>query len=177
MNENERKVMFSEVYELLDIIGENFTDELSLGTGSNVDFQKVKNCYLQMIDYIITDETENNSLKTWLDNSDFWVAPASTKFHGNFKGGLSLHTLMVIKQSLIFTRPLLENFYQSPNATKFEVTTKDVFLASLCHDFCKTNFYGVEYRNAKDINGNWIRQPFISLKMITEIWGTEINLF
>ena len=43
MNENERKVMFSEVYELLDIIGENFTDELSLGAGSNVDFQKVKN--------------------------------------------------------------------------------------------------------------------------------------
>lgn len=164
MNENERKVMFSEVYELLDIIGENFTDELSLGTGSNVDFQKVKNCYLQMIDYIITDETENNSLKTWLDNSDFLVAPASTKFHGNFKGGLSLHTLMVIKQSLIFTRPLLENFYQSPNATKFEVTTKDVFLASLCHDFCKTNFYGVEYRNAKDINGNWIRQPFYKSK-------------
>ena len=164
MNENERKVMFSEVYELLDIIGENFTDELSLGTGSNVDFQKVKNCYLQMIDYIITDETENNSLKTWLDNSDFWVAPASTKFHGNFKGGLSLHTLMVIKQSLIFTRPLLENFYQSPNATKFEITTKDVFLASLCHDFCKTNFYGVEYRNAKDINGNWIRQPFYKSK-------------
>ena len=126
MNENERKVMFSEVYELLDIIGENFTDELSLGTGSNVDFQKVKNCYLQMIDSIITDETENNSLKTWLDNSDFWIAPASTKFHGNFKGGLSLHTLMVIKQSLIFTRPLLENFYQSPNASKFQITTKDI---------------------------------------------------
>ena len=31
-------------------------------------------------------------------------------------------------------------------------------------DFCKTGFYGVEYRNTKDITGNWIKQPFYKTK-------------
>lgn len=160
MNENEKKIMYSEIYELLDIIGENIPFEFNSATEP----EKIKSCYNQMFDFIFTEEAENQSLKTWLENSDFWTAPASTKFHGNFKGGLSIHTLMVIKQSLIFARPLLENFYASPNASKFVVTAKDIFVSALCHDFCKTNFYSIEYRNIKDINGNWIKQPFYKTK-------------
>lgn len=160
MNENEKKIMYSELYELLDIIGENIPFEFNSAT----DLEKIKSCYNQMFDFIFTEEAENQSLKTWLENSDFWTAPASAKFHGNFKGGLSVHTLMVIKQSLIFARPLLENFYASPNALKFVVTAKDIFVSALCHDFCKTNFYSIEYRNIKDINGNWIKQPFYKIK-------------
>lgn len=44
------------------------------------------------------------------------------------------------------------------------MSSKDIFVAALCHDFCKKNFYGVEYRNTKDITGNWIKQPFYKTK-------------
>jgi 23S rRNA maturation-related 3'-5' exoribonuclease YhaM len=31
----------------------------------------------------------------FLENSDFFKAPASTRFHGNFEGGLLAHSLKV----------------------------------------------------------------------------------
>ena len=44
------------------------------------------------------------------------------------------------------------------------ITAKDIFVSALVHDFCKTGFYGVEYRNTKDISGNWVKQPFYKTK-------------
>ena len=117
-----------------------------------------------MTGYIVKDKNESASLLDWLDSSDFWTAPASTKFHGNFKGGLSLHTLMVIKQALEFAKPVLDNYFACPTGDEYTITAKDIFVSALVHDFCKTGFYGVEYRNTKDISGNWVKQPFYKTK-------------
>ena len=156
MDTNERQELYTEVNELLDIYNEFSPCQPD---GKSV-IEAVKPCITEMIDYIMKDSTEAASMKDWLDRTDFWTAPASTRFHGNFKGGLSLHTLMVIKQSLEFAHTVLENFYTSPEAPNYTVRAYDIFVAALCHDFCKTGFYGVEYRNTKDITGNWIKQPF-----------------
>lgn len=156
MNDLERTELFNDVYELLDIYKE-FSPVQENGT---ILTDSIKPCILEMINYIIKDQGESAALIDWLEKTDFWVAPASTKFHGNFKCGLSLHTLMVIRQALVFAKPLIENYLSSPNGQKYTITAKDIFIASFCHDFCKTGFYGVEYRNTKDINGNWIKQPF-----------------
>lgn len=156
MNDLERTELFNDVYELLDIYKE-FSPVQENGT---ILTDSIKPCILEMINYIIKDQGESAALIDWLEKTDFWVAPASTKFHGNFKCGLSLHTLMVIRQALVFAKPMIENYLSSPNGQKYSITAKDIFIASFCHDFCKTGFYGVEYRNTKDINGNWIKQPF-----------------
>lgn len=160
MNTNERQDLYTEVNELLDIFNEFAANQ----SGTGFAMESIKPCITEMIDYIMKDATEAASMKDWLDKTDFWTAPASTRFHGNFKGGLSLHTLMVIKQSLEFAHTVLENFYTSPEAGKYTVRAYDIFVAALCHDFCKTGFYGVEYRNTKDITGNWIKQPFYKTK-------------
>lgn len=160
MNDLERQELFNDVFELLDIYKE-YSPVNEKGT-ANLD--AVKPCITEMIDYIIKDSMEAARLKDWLDNTDFWVAPASTRFHGNFKNGLSLHTLMVIRQALVFTKPAIENYLSSPEGNKYTITAKDIFISALCHDFCKTGFYGVEYRNTKDITGNWIKQPFYKSK-------------
>ncbi len=156
MTDTEKQDLYTEVNELIDIFNE-FSPRQANG---NINIESVKPCITEMIDFIMKDKAEAASMKDWLDKTDFWTAPASTRFHGNFKGGLSLHTLMVIKQSLEFAHPLLENFFASPEASKYTVSAYDIFVAALCHDFCKTGFYGVEYRNTKDITGNWIKQPF-----------------
>lgn len=160
MTDTEKNQLFTDVYELLDIYNE-FSPLQNNGTFV---YDAVKPCITEMIDYIIKDTNEAAALKDWLDSTDFWIAPASTRFHGDFKGGLSLHTLIVIKQSLVFAKPLLENFFTSQNGEKYNITAKDIFIAALAHDFCKTGFYGVEYRNTKDISGNWIKQPFYKTK-------------
>ena len=160
MTESERQELYTEVNELLDI----FNEFSPIHQDNTYSMEAIKPCITEMIDYIMKDSTEAASMKDWLDKTDFWTAPASTRFHGNFKGGLSLHTLMVIKQSLEFAHPLLENFYKSQEASHYTVRSYDIFVAALCHDFCKTDFYGVEYRNTKDITGNWIKQPFYKTK-------------
>ncbi|MCR4735808.1 MAG: hypothetical protein K5829_12485 [Treponema sp.] len=160
MTEEQKNEVFNDVYELMSIYDE-FSPIQENGT---VMHEAIKPAVTEMINYIVKDASESAALMDWLDESDFWTAPASTKFHGNFKGGLSLHTLMVIRQCLAFAKPVLENYYNSPEGKKYEVYAKDIFLAALCHDFCKTDFYGTEYRNTKDINGNWIKQPFYKVK-------------
>ena len=107
MNTQERQNLYTEVNELLDI----FNEFSSAPSGTGFAMESIKPCITEMIDYIMKDSTEAASMKDWLDRTDFWTAPASTRFHGNFKGGLSLHTLMVIKQSLAFAHPMLENFF------------------------------------------------------------------
>ncbi len=160
MTDLEKNTLFTEVYELLDI----FNEYTPIQRDGVFIVDAVKFCYTQMIDYIVKDLSEAANLKDWLDKTDFWTAPASTKFHGNFKGGLSIHTLMVIKQSLVFAKPMLENFFASPEGEKYTITAKDIFISALCHDFCKTGFYSIEYRNTKDITGNWVKQPFYKTK-------------
>lgn len=34
-------------------------------------------------------------LIAWLETTDFYIAPASTRFHGNYEGGLLEHSLNV----------------------------------------------------------------------------------
>lgn len=160
MTDLEKNELFTDVYELLDIYNE-FSPLQQNGTFI---VDSIKPCITEMVDYIIKDKNEAASLKDWMDKTDFWTAPASTRFHGVFKGGLSAHTLIVIKQSLVFAKPLLENYFSSPNSEKFSMTAKDIFISALCHDFCKTDFYGTEYRNTKDITGNWVKQPFYKTK-------------
>ena len=103
MTNEEKQELYTEVNELLDIYNEFSPCQPD---GKSV-IEAVKPCITEMIDYIMKDATEAASMKDWLDKTDFWTAPASTRFHGNFKGGLSLHTLMVIKQSLVFAHPML----------------------------------------------------------------------
>lgn len=167
MTDDEKQTLFTEVYELIDI----FNEYSPIQENGTFIAEAIKPTILAMIDFIIQNKQEAQALKDWLDTTDFWTAPASTKFHGNYKCGLSLHTLKVIHQSLVFTVPLIESYLKSPKANQYNITAEDIFIAALSHDFCKTNFYGVEYRNTKDITGNWIKQPFYKTKSETRNLG------
>lgn len=149
--------------EELKVILESY--DFSLPVPSDFDFTKVtRECVFKMIDNVVRIESEKESLKAFLDESDFWTAPASTKFHGNFKYGLSFHSIYVLKQALSFACPLLKNFQTCRFAKQFSITAEDIFISSLAHDFCKTDFYCIEYRNTKDITGNWVKKPMYKAK-------------
>lgn len=155
MTDEEKKQLFTDVNELLDI----YNEYSPIPKSGSFNPDTVKETILAMLSFVVKNKEEAASLVAWIDETDFWTAPASTRFHGNFKSGLVLHTLKVIHQSLIFAEPLLNNYFSSEEAEKYNITAEDIFIAALCHDFCKTNFYGVEYRNTKDITGNWVKTP------------------
>lgn len=83
-------------------------------------------------------------LMDWLDNTDFYTAPASTRYHGAHENGLVLHSLNVYCQ----LKKLVK-------AYELDVTDESVAIVALFHDLCKTGCYKTEMRWRKDANDKW----------------------
>lgn len=127
-------------------------------------FDLVKETSLAMADYIVEDKESLEVLKEWLEKHDFWTSPASTRFHGNVKGGLSAHSLLVTIQALRFAVPFAQNFALSKRSEQFTFSAEDVFISAFAHDFCKSGSYAIESKKTKDFNGNWKYEPFYKTK-------------
>jgi hypothetical protein len=83
--------------------------------------------------------------------SDFFTAPASTRYHNSHKGGLVEHSLNVyycLKDYL--QRERVRELY------KMKYTEETIAIVGLLHDVCKINCYKPGKRNVKDANGVWI---------------------
>lgn len=126
--------------------------------------EAVKETALAMADYIVDEKESLPAFKDWMESHEFWTSPASTRFHGNVKGGLAAHSLLVAAQALRFAIPFAENFALSKQAGKFPFTAEDVFISGIAHDFCKAGTYATESRKTKDFNGNWKYEPFYKTK-------------
>ena len=94
-------------------------------------------------------------LLEWLKKTDFFVAPASTKFHSAVAGGLCFHSLQTYKRF----KQNLENEYGDELSDK--VSNETIAIIALLHDVCKTDCYKVDYRNVK-VNNEWTKQPYYS---------------
>lgn len=88
-------------------------------------------------------------LFSWLEKSDFYTAPASTKYHGNFEEGLLQHSLNVYHN----LTKLCDTYFPD----KFNKETLTII--SLFHDICKANFYKLGTRNVKGEDGKWFAKP------------------
>lgn len=87
-------------------------------------------------------------------SSDFFTAPASTKFHGSFEGGLLEHSLNVYD--------CLVDYISRERAKKLynmDYSPETLAIVSLLHDVCKINCYKKGTRNKKDDNGVWHSVP------------------
>ncbi len=92
------------------------------------------------------------------DQSDFFEAPCSTRYHGSYAGGLCEHSINVyncLKDYL--TRPRTKELY------RMNYSEETIALVSLLHDVCKMNFYAVDYRNAKNDQGVWEKVPYYTI--------------
>lgn len=84
-------------------------------------------------------------LLNWLDTTtDFFTAPASTRFHGSHQGGLVQHSINVLIElsNICFGNTVLKYLHDE---TKVESMVK----VALFHDVCKVNCYKDSYRNVK----------------------------
>lgn len=111
----------------------------------------MKDEFLQIYKSIKRDGADK--LLEWLESSDFFTAPASTKFHSNYEGGLCDHSVKVYKR---FVR-LLKDEYGDDYQNK--ISAESVAIIALLHDVCKVNTYKVEMRNVKR-DGVWVQEPF-----------------
>lgn len=91
----------------------------------------------------------SGDLKRWIMQSSFERDPASTKFHGNYSGGLLDHSVNVFQR-----------LWQLKDAFGLDgVGAETIAIVALLHDLCKVGKYKIEMRNVK-IDGAWIQKPF-----------------
>lgn len=87
-----------------------------------------------------------DDILSWLESSDFYDAPASTRFHLSSPGGLLQHVLNVYDN----LKRLLNAF------PEIKASEETVAICALLHDICKVNVYKKTKRNKKDeVTGKW----------------------
>ena len=92
-------------------------------------------------------------LLEWLQKTDFFTAPASTKFHGACEQGLVMHSISVFKT-------LVEKHFEPDKDSP-----ESFAICALLHDLCKAQFYKVSTRNVKnDETGQWEKKPFYAIE-------------
>lgn len=106
-----------------------------------------------------------DKLIAYLEESDFFTAPASTKYHNCNEGGLAEHSLNVY------------TCLTEKNTTYNLGLDKEIIaITALLHDVCKINFYKKGFKNVKagkklDWKGrevdNWIEE---------EVWEVDDQL-
>lgn len=78
----------------------------------------------------VLDRQDVLALVNFLDASDFYTAPCSTKFHLACPGGLAQHTYNVMKCASRINQQY-ENLFNE----------ESIILTAVGHDLCKVNFY------------------------------------
>ena len=101
----------------------------------------------------VTRRENIDLLIKWLEKeTDFFTAPASTKYHLSYEGGLLEHSLNVYDGLM----------------KEYNVSNKDILISiiivSLLHDICKANYYKVSYRNVKNKENKWVQEPYYSVE-------------
>ena len=75
-----------------------------------------------------------DKLIEFIRKSDFYTAPASTKFHGSCEGGLLVHSLNVYDRL-----SLKRNEDSVWNEALKNIGEDTLVISALLHDLCKTN--------------------------------------
>ncbi len=92
-------------------------------------------------------------LLEWLEKTDFFTAPASTKYHCACENGLVMHSLSVFDV-------MMEKHFEE------DVDSLESFtICALLHDLCKASFYKVSTRNVKnEETGKWEKVPYYAIE-------------
>ena len=73
----------------------------------------------------------------YLEKSGFYTAPASTKHHLSFEGGLMEHSINVYDMVMALRGPIV---VMKPEMEE-KLPEESIIIAALLHDVCKANIY------------------------------------
>lgn len=99
-------------------------------------------------------------LLSYLETTDFYIAPSSASYHLNEAGGLCKHSLNVFETACSLYESVVAPALANP-ATPFSenISQESIAIATLFHDLCKIKMYKPSERWAKDVSGHWYSYP------------------
>ena len=102
-----------------------------------------------------------DKLLDWIENrTDFFDAPASTRYHLAEPGGLVKHSVHVFERlnALCESEDWVAKGISKPQK-------ESIAICGLLHDLCKANFYKTSTRNVKnEATGQWEKVPFYTVE-------------
>ena len=101
-----------------------------------------------------TNREGMQELLDFIEKTDFYTAPASTRFHGSHEQGLLEHSMKVYE--------ILKEKVKT-SVVPIDTPEESLIIIALLHDLCKANFYKVDYRNAKNALGVWEKVPYYTV--------------
>ena len=108
----------------------------------------------------------SKELLEWMMKTDFFTAPASSKFHCACEQGLVMHSLSVY-------HTLVEKHFEPDKDSP-----ESFAICALLHDLCKAQFYKVSTRNVKnDETGQWEKKPFYAIEAAFPYGHGEKSVF
>lgn len=120
------------------------------------DLNALKDKFVEIYKENITRPGSDRLLEYLLsDSSDFFTAPASTRYHGAYEGGLCEHSINVYE--------CLKSYLdreRSKDTYRLDFSDETIAIVALLHDLCKINLYRTSYRNAKNDMGVWEKVPY-----------------
>lgn len=120
--------------------------------------EQIENNKQQIIDIYrnyVKREGSDKLLDYLINKSDFFTAPASTRFHGAYDGGLAQHSLNVYNCFKAYLeRDRVRELYN------LNASDETIAVCALLHDICKVNVYIRGTRNVKnEETGQWEKVP------------------
>ena len=108
--------------------------------------------FIQIYNESITRRGASELLE-WIQKTDFFTAPASTKYHCACENGLVMHSVSVF-------RTMVEKHFEEESDSM-----ESFAICALLHDLCKAQFYKVSSRNVKnEETGQWEKVPFYAIE-------------
>lgn len=116
--------------------------------------EHLKEKFIAIFKENIKREGSDRLLDYLINKCDFFTAPASTRFHGSYEGGLCEHSINVYEcLKAYLERPRVKELYG------LDYSAESVAIAALLHDMCKVDTYKRDFRNVKNADGKWEKVP------------------
>ena len=117
--------------------------------------EEIKNEFISIYNEKIKREGADKLLDYLTNRCDFFTAPASTRYHCCFEGGLAQHSLNVYECLVQYlARELVKEVY------RLSCSEETAAIVALLHDMCKIDTYVRDFRNVKnEQTGQWEKVP------------------
>ena len=116
--------------------------------------EEIKQEFISIYNDKIKREGADKLLDYLINRCDFFTAPASTRFHNSFEGGLAQHSLNVYECLVQYlARERVKEVY------KVSCSEETAAIVALLHDMCKIDTYVRDFRNVKNEQGQWEKVP------------------
>ena len=116
--------------------------------------EEIKQDFIAVYNQNIKRDGADKLLEFLVNRCDFFTAPASTRFHSSYEGGLAQHSLNVYECLVQYlARERVRELY------KLSCSEETAAIVALLHDICKVDTYVRDFRNVKNEQGQWEKVP------------------